>query len=54
MRFRLLAVAAVTLTVGFSGSSQPRAGVPPIAFGPCIYTTTGADYGVSPTSAFAP
>ena len=44
MRLRLLAVAAVTLTVGFSGSSQPRAGAPPIAFGRGIYTTTGADY----------
>ena len=45
MRFRLLAVAAVTLTVGFSGSaSQPRAGGTPIAFGRGIYTTTGADY----------
>jgi hypothetical protein len=45
MVFRLLAVAAVTLTVGFSGStSQPRAGAPPIAFGRGIYTTTGADY----------
>jgi hypothetical protein len=45
MRFRLLAVAAVTLTVAFSGSaSQTRAGGPPIAFGRGIYTTTGADY----------
>jgi hypothetical protein len=46
MRFRLLAVAAVTLTVGLSGSasSQSRAGLTPFAFGRGIYTTTGADY----------
>jgi hypothetical protein len=45
MSLRLLAVAAVTLTVGFSGSaSQPHAGAASIAFGRGIYTTTGADY----------
>ena len=45
MRFRLLAVAAVTLTVGFSGSaSQLRAGGTSLAFGRGIYTTSGADY----------
>ena len=48
MRTRLLLIAAVTLTVGFSGStSQPRADPSPgnpIAFGRGIYTTTGADY----------
>ena len=48
MRIRLLLIAAVTLTVGFSGStSQPRADPSsgnPIAFGRGIYTTTGADY----------
>lgn len=48
MRTRLLLIAAVTLTVGFSGStSQSRAGGDPstlAAFGRGIYTTTGADY----------
>jgi hypothetical protein len=45
MPFRLLAVAAVTLTVGFCGSaSSPRASGTPVAFGRGIYTTTGADY----------
>jgi hypothetical protein len=48
MRTRLLLIAAVTLTVGFSGStSQSGAGRnadASIAFGRGIYTTTGADY----------
>jgi len=48
MGIRLLAVAAVTLTVAFSGStSQSRARPGPdtlTRFGRGIYTTTGADY----------
>jgi hypothetical protein len=48
MDIRLLLIAAVTLTVGFSGStSQSRASRDPsnlTAFGRGIYTTTGADY----------
>ena len=48
MRFRLLLIAAVTLTVGFSGSTtQSRAGAGPhtlTTFGRGIYTTAGADY----------
>ena len=48
MRIRLLLIAAVTLTVGLSGSTSPfRAGgasgsLTPFDSG--IYTTTGADY----------
>ena len=48
MRIRLLLIAAVTLTVGFSGSTSQLRADPssgnPIAFGRGIYTTTGADY----------
>lgn len=48
MRIRLLLIAAVTLTVGFSGStSESRAPPDPhsvAAFGRGIYTTAGADY----------
>ncbi len=48
MRIRLLLIAAVTLTVGFSGSaSESRARPDPhtaTSFGRGIYTTAGADY----------
>src|SRR6266513_1800820 len=48
MRIRLLLIAAVTLTVGFSGStSESRAPPDPhtvATFGRGIYTTAGADY----------
>jgi len=48
MRIRLLLIAAVTLTVGLSGSTSPfRAGGASgslIPFDSGIYTTTGADY----------
>ena len=47
MRLRLLLIAAVTLTVGLSGSTRPfQPGEPgqPDPFGSGIYTTTGADY----------
>ena len=48
MRHRLLLIAAVTLTVGLSGSTSPfRAGGASgslTPFGSGIYTTTGADY----------
>ena len=48
MRIRLLLIAAVTLTVGFSGStSESRTRPDPTTlttFGRGIYTTAGADY----------
>jgi hypothetical protein len=58
MRIRLLLVAAVTLTVGFSGStseSRARPDPPTLArFGLGIYTTMAPITRASPTSGSTP